>query len=221
MRLSAFDTYVLFLSLKNHFTQEKYDYFKYNGKIKNVSKENFLMNKDRFLYQRICREYDDKSILDFFVANFIKGKVWIRDFLEEEARDDYMAYLKRKQSLTYTFTNDLDRFFSNHSPDTAFRIKGGVPPILNAVMCGTVSPETFSIMNRFLQLSAIYDEKLDGDFLWTKYRLLAHKVHPFLEYDKDKMKTILKEKINEYRLPSERYEKSRAPQEKGDAIQAG
>lgn len=221
MRLTSFDTYVLFLSMKNHFTQEKYDYFKYRGKIKNISKENFAINKDRFLYQRLCRQYDDKAIHDFFVANFVKGKVWVRDFLEEEARDDYMAYLKRKQSLTYTFTNDLDKLFSNYSPDKAFRVKNGMPPILNAVMCGTVSPETFTILDRFLQLSEIYDQQLRDDFIWSKYRLLSKKFYPFLDYDKDRMKSILKEKINEYRLPSERHEKSRTPQSEGTQIQAG
>lgn len=208
MRLTAFDAYVLFLSLKNHFTQEKYDYFKYKGKIKNVSRESFANSKDRFLYQRICREYDDKSIQDFFVANFVKGKVWIRDFLEEEAYDDYLGHLKRKQSLTYTFTNDLDKLFSNNPPETAFRVKGGMPPILNSVMCGSISPETFAILDNFLQLSKVYDEKMQGDFIWSKYRLLATKFHPFLEYDKDKMKSILKEKIDDYRLSSERQEAS-------------
>ena len=208
MRLSAFDAYVLFLSLKNHFTQEKYDYFKYKGKIKNVSRESFASSKDRFLYQRICREYDEKAILDFFVANFVKGKVWIRDFLEEEAQDDYMGYLKRKQSLTYTFSEDLDKLFSNYSPEVAFRVKGGMPPILNSVMCGIVSPETFALLDNFLQLSKVYDEKLQGDFIWSKYRLLASKFHPFLVYDRDKMKSILKEKIDDYRLSSERQETS-------------
>jgi len=198
LRLTAFDAYVLFLSMKNHFTQEKYDFFKYKGKIKNVSKDSFSVSKDRFLYQRICRMYDEGAINDFFVANFIKGKVWVRDFLEEEAHDDYVNYVKRKQSLSYTFTNDLDRLFSNYPPETAFRIKGGMPPILNSVMCGTVSPETFAILDRFLGLSKTYDEQMPGDFIWSKYRLLAHKFHPFLEYDPKKMKSILKEKITEY-----------------------
>ena len=149
MRLSAYDTYVLFLSLKNHFTQEKYDYFKYKGKIKNISKNSFSMSKDRFLYQRICREYDESVILDFFVANFIKGKVWIRDFLEEEAKDDYMSYMKRKQAITYNFDNELSKALSKvENVQSLFRNNGGqYPEIINLYLNNEISIETMAILN--------------------------------------------------------------------------
>jgi hypothetical protein len=157
------------------------------------------MSKDRFLYQRICREYDESVILDFFVANFIKGKVWIRDFLEEEAKDDYMSYMKRKQAITYNFDNELSKALSKvENVQSLFRNNGGqYPEIINLYLNNEISIETMAILNSFIGFSDKFDQKLGkDDILWSKIRLLCLKVQNFLEYDRSKIKNILKDKIN-------------------------
>ena len=213
MRLSAFDTYALYLALKQHFTQDSYDYFKYHGKTR-ANKESFLQRKDRFQFQKLSRMYDGEQMRDFLVSNLVKDKgSWVGDLMNDDASDNYLTYLKRKQSLAYTFTNELDKFFGQEPPEVAFKVGEGyrsLPPILNFIMCGAMSPETFVILDRFIGFSSVLDKKLPDCFLWSKYRKLPQKFHPFLSYDKDKMKNILKDKINEYRLPSEGPEESRA-----------
>lgn len=220
MRLSAYDTYALYLALKKHFKEDSYDFFKYNGKI-TTSKEAFIQRRDKYQFQRLSRMYSDEEMKDFLIANLLKDKTWVGDYLEDEANDTYLAYLRRKQSLAYTFTNEVDDFFSHDPPDRAFKVGEGylrLPPILNFIMCGAMSPETFVILDRFIGFSSVLDKKLADDFLWSKYRKLPQKLHPFLSYDSDKIKNILKEKINEYRLPSERYEASRTSQTQGATI---
>lgn len=220
MRLSAFDTYALYLALKQHFTQDSYDYFKYHGKTR-ANKESFMQRKDKYQFQKLSRMYSDEEMRDFLVANLMKEKTWVGDLLEEDANDNYLAYLRRKQSLSYVFSNELDELFSHDPPERAFKVGQGhlhLPPILNFIMCGAMSPETFVILDRFIGFSSTLDKRLADDYLWSKYRMLPRKLHPFLSYDKDKMKNILKEKINEYRLPSERHEASRAPQEESLAL---
>ena len=220
MRLSAFDTYALYLALKQHFTQDNYDYFKYHGKTR-ANKESFMQRKDKYQFQKLSRMYSDEEMRDFLVSNLLKNKSWVGDFLEEDANDNYLAFLRRKQSLSYVFSNELDELFAHDPPERAFKVGAGplhLPPILNFIMCGAMSPETFVILDRFIGFSSVLDKKLADDYLWSKYRNLPQKLHPFLSYDKDKMKTILKEKLHEYRLPSERHEASRAPQEESIAI---
>lgn len=220
MRLSAFDTYALYLALKQHFTQDSYDYFKYHGKTR-ANKESFMQRKDKYQFQKLSRMYSDEEMRDFLIANLMKEKTWVGDLLEEDANDNYLAYLRRKQSLSYVFSNELDELFSHDPPERAFKVGQGhlhLPPILNFIMCGAMSPETFVILDRFIGFSSTLDKRLADDYLWSKYRMLPRKLHPFLSYDKDKMKNILKEKINEYRLPSERHEASRAPQEESLAL---
>jgi hypothetical protein len=220
MRLSAFDTYALYLALKQHFTQASYDYFKYHGKTR-ANKESFMQRKDKYQFQKLSRMYSDEEMRDFLVANLLKEKSWVGDFLEDDANDNYLAYLRRKQSLSYVFSNELDELFSHDPPDRAFKVGKGhlhLPPILNFIMCGAMSPETFVILDRFIGFSSVLDKNLSDDYLWSKYRMLPQKLHPFLSYDKDKMKTILKDKINEHRLPSERHEAGRTQKEESLAI---
>lgn len=208
-RLSAFDTYALFLALKQHFTQDHYDYFKYNGKTR-ANKDSFIQRKDRFQFQKLSRMYDANEMKEFFVANLLKGKSWVGDFLDDDASDNYMSFLKRKQSLAYVFADDLDKFFSEEPPESAFRISGktSLPPILNFIMCEHMSPETFVILDRFLRFSESFDKTLADDYLWAKYKALPRKLHPFLEYDVNKMKHILKEKLHEYGFSPKRNEES-------------
>ena len=84
MRLTAYETFGLYLALKNHFSKESYNYFKYQGKT-NVSRESFMNRKDRFHFQKLSRMYDSDEMPDFMVANFLHNeKIWVGDLLQEE-----------------------------------------------------------------------------------------------------------------------------------------
>lgn len=200
MRLSAFETYALFLALKNHFTQKSYDFFKYNGKT-NASPDSFMGRRDRIQFQKLARRVDKEQMQDYIVANLIEGKSWVGDFLDDNATDNFMTYTKRKQALTYTFTNDLDRLFTSHTPTTVFKVTNNqLPPILNSLISREICPETFAIVDHYIGFSKIFDKKLGDDFIWSKSRSLATKLYPFIQYDKDKLRKILKDKIQEYSI---------------------
>jgi hypothetical protein len=200
MRLSAFDTYALYLALKNHFTQDRYDFFKYHGKT-NATKETFIGRRDRMQFQRLSRRCNDQHMQDYIVSNLLKGKTWVGELLDDDAEDIFKEYIKKKQSLAYTFTNDLDKAFSLVPPSELFRPKRSTyPPILEMELNGIVSIETFVLLDYYLSFSKKFDETLgDDDVIWSKVRMLSKKFYPFMEYDRDKMKGILKEKINEYK----------------------
>lgn len=198
MRMSSFDTYSLFLALKNHFTQPSYDYFKYHGKT-NASPDSFMSRRDRFQFQKLSRKVNASDMKDFIVANLLAGKSWVGDFLEDDANENYLSYVKRKQAFSYVFANELDKFFSENPPECAFKSKDGqMPPVLNSLMNGTISPETFAILNHYIGFSKVFDEKLKDDYIWSKYRSTITKLYPFLEFDRKKIADILKEKIKEY-----------------------
>jgi hypothetical protein len=187
-----------------------------------ANKESFLNRRDKYQFQKLCRKYDSEEMLNFLVANAVEGITWAGALLDDASHDNYMAYLKRNQSLSYTFSNELDALFTYDHIDHIFKVGSGhryLPPILNARMCGLISAETFVILDKFIGFSSVIDNELkENSFLWDRYNKPAQKLHPFLNYDRNKMKSILKEKINEYRLPSERHEASRAPQEESLAL---
>lgn len=199
MRQTAFDTYRMFLTLKNHFEKETYDYFKYNGKT-SVSLETFQSRKDLYKFQKLSRMISEKEMRDFIVANLIEGRRWVGDIATDEGIDCYNKFLKRKQSLTYRFTNDLDNLFSTEIPQEVFKAKEGeVPTLVKAVHHDQICIETLTILDTFIGFSKIYDEKYkDIGVIWSSWSLLIRKYRPFLAYDKKVLKNILKEKIEEY-----------------------
>lgn len=205
MRMSAFDAYCLFFALRNHFTQEKYDYFKYKGKLK-FSKDSFAVRKDRLQFQRLSRQYDEDELKDYILANILAGKIWPVDFLMDDAHDNYAAYLKRKQSISYTFDNEVQNLFKeSKTPGDAFKIKSSqYPEIINQYLQHNISIETIAILNQFISFSSKFDKKIGkDDVVWSKLRMLIEKVKPFLQYDKEKIKHILKENINNFTITKE------------------
>lgn len=211
MNLSAFDTYCLFFALRNHFTQENYDYFKYHGKLK-FTKESFAVRKDRIQFQKLSRKYDGDQLKDYILANILAGKVWPVDFLMDDAQDNYAAYLKRKQSITYTFSNEIQNLFKEAgSPDAAFKIKNNeYPEIIIQYLQRNISIETIAILDQFISFSSKFDKKIGkDDVMWNKLRVLIEKVKPFLQYDKEKIKDVLKQNINNFTTTKEKsFEKA-------------
>lgn len=194
MNMDSYECYVMFQALKNHFTTKSYDYIKYNGKIK-ISKDSFLANKDKYKYAKLARKYDDEKMRDFLLANFISGKKWIGEFLEEDASDIAQNYLKRKQSFTYTFTNEITKLIKDKDPHNLFKVKDNqYPEIVNAHIQGDISIESLAVLNRFINFFDKFDAKIGkDDIIWSKIKTMALKVEPFIQYDKEKIKAVLKE----------------------------
>ena len=49
-----------------------------------------------------------KEVVDFLVANFVSGDRWGGVF-NSEAKSNYNDWKRRIESMTYTFTNDIDK----------------------------------------------------------------------------------------------------------------
>ena len=68
-RDKIFETYQHYLSLKNHFTNPKYDFFKYGAKTR-ASVTSFNKRKDKYWFEKTSRKYSDEEVVDFLVSNF-------------------------------------------------------------------------------------------------------------------------------------------------------
>ena len=194
--LTPYETYALFMSLKFHFSQQKYNYFTYHGKTKNTSLS-FDRRNDKYFFVRLSRKYTEDEMPEFLVSNIIKGKVWIGEFLDDDAPDIYTEYIKRKQSLTYFMGTELDGVLKFAKPHTLFKARSGqYPEILQAYLSGEISLETLSILNVFFCFEEPFDRTIGkDDVIWSKIRLMMNKMLPFITYDKDRIKELLKSKI--------------------------
>lgn len=199
MENSGFASYIMFHALKQHFTTKSYDFFKYNGKIK-LNQDHFMKDKCKYSYYKLSRKYDLDELRDFIVANFIDREIkWVGDLTNEEGESSYFKWKKRNQSLTYNFTNQVDFLLSEvNNPEDLLRIRSGnFPLLLQMTMQGKVEVETLCIMNDIMRFLPMWDKKVDDDIIYPEWSRKIVKYTPFIQFDKDKFKMILKNKLSE------------------------
>ena len=189
-----FDAYKQYLSLKNHFTKEKYDYHKYCGKSR-ATVQSFYKRKDRFWFEKLARNKDDKEVIEFFVSNFITctdpSKLWIGEMMREgEGR--YTAWKKRNQSLSYIFKEEMEMILSGSSLDCVLSFKSGHPIILKQYLGGNISIETMVILDKILGYRKEFNSNIQ-DPVWETVDMRIKKYSPFLNIDVFRYKKILKE----------------------------
>ena len=191
-----FDAYRCYLSLKNHFTKDHYDYIKYRGKTRATVKA-FYKRKDRFWFEKFSRQKTDKEVEEFFVSNFIystdPGTMWIGEMIKEgEGR--YQEWQKKVQSLSYIFKEESQNLFEDQKVDDVFDCSKGHPPILRKYLGGDISLESMVIYDRILGYGKDFDKRLK-DPVWETVSRKIKKYSPFLNIDVFRYKQILKEVI--------------------------
>jgi hypothetical protein len=185
--MSALECYQQYLAIKQHFSKPNYDYFKYNGKVR-VNAATFDARKDKLFFQKLAKHPD---VTNFLVANLSENdKAWIKELAySESAEKTYKAWVKRQQSLTYIFQNDLeklDRVLKNN-----FTCKSGEHPLLLKKFLGKeISLETLCILLEFSGAKAMWDTKMEYDLVWESFKTKIEKYLPFIKYEKDKLVKI-------------------------------
>jgi hypothetical protein len=198
MIVTPFDTYQHYLSLKNHFTNPKYDFFKYGAKTR-ASMTSFNKRKDKYWFEKTSRKYSDKEIVDFLVSNFVAStnpeNLWIGEIINSGERN-YAEWMKRQQSLSYLYREQMQEFFSENKLEDAFNCSNGHPPILKKFLGGEISIETLSICEKIFCFRERFDKKL-LDPVWETVSLKIQKYNPFLNIDMFRYKKILRQIVDE------------------------
>ena len=194
--MMPFDAYRCYLSLKNHFTKDHYDYIKYRGKTR-ATKQAFYKRKDRFWFEKFARQKSDKEVEEFFVSNFIystdPGTMWIGEMMKEgEGR--YTDWKKKVQSLSYIFREEIESLFDDIEVDEVFDCSKGHPPILQKYLGGDITLETMVICDIIFGYAKNFDKKLK-DPVWETVSRKIRKYSPFLNIDVFRYKKILKEVV--------------------------
>ena len=192
--MMPFDAYRCYLSLKNHFTKDHYDYHKYGGKTR-ATRQAFYKRKDRFWFEKFARSKNDKEVEEFFVSNFISTTdpetMWIGDMIKNgEAR--YVDWKKKVESLSYNFNQEVSQLFDDKNLDEIFDCSKGHPIILKSYLGGNTSLETMVICDKILGYRENFDKRLN-DPVWENVSRKMKKYHPFLNIDVFRYKKILKE----------------------------
>lgn len=193
-----FDAYKCYLSLKNHFTKDSYDYFKYCGKSR-ATVQSFYKRKDRMWFEKISRQKSDQEVINFFVANFVScpdpETLWIGEMMKE-GEERYLNWQKKVQSLSYIFKEESQSLFEKNKFDDIFKCAKGHPILLKKFLSGEVSIETMVLFEKIFSYSKNFDKKLQ-DPVWETVSRRIRKYSPFINTDIFRYRKILKEIILE------------------------
>jgi len=196
-KVTPFETYKAYLGLKNHFTKAKYDYHKYCGKSR-ATINSFYKRKDRFWFEKLSRQKDDKEVVDFFVANFVScvdpQTLWIGEMIKT-GETNFTDWKKKIQSLSYHFKSETETLFDGKNFDSIFAIEGTKhPDIIKEHLQDNVSLETLVLLEKILGFKKNFDKKLQ-DPVWEFLSMRMEKYSPFLNIDVFHYKKILKEVV--------------------------
>jgi len=195
--MMPFDAYRTYLSLKNHFTKDSYDYHKYCGKSR-VTVQSFYKRKDRFWFEKVTRQKSDSEVVEFFVANFVScsdpERLWIGEIIKE-GETNYTQWKKKIQSLAYTFKSEMENVFSTKKFDDMFYITNSKHPLLfKEHLQGNLSIESMIILDKILGYKNQFDKKMN-DPVWNLTSMKIKKYSSFLNIDVFRYKRILKEVV--------------------------
>jgi len=199
MKVTPFETYQTYLSMKSHFTNPKYDFFKYGGKSR-ATMASFNKRKDKYWFEKTSRKYSDEQILNFLLANFVTTdnpqNLWIGEIINSGERN-YADWMRRKQSLTYLFKEQSSELLSNNDLNEVFDCsKNRHPVVLKKYLGGEISLETLTILEKVFSFVKNFDKKLD-DPVWESVSLKIKKYIPFININVFNYKKILRDIVNE------------------------
>jgi len=198
MKVTPFETYQTYLSMKSHFTNKRYDFFKYGGKSR-ATMTSFNKRKDKYWFEKTSRKYSDQEITDFLLANFVTTNtpqnLWIGEIINSGERT-YADWMRRQQSLTYLFKEQSKKLLSEKELEEVFNCSKGHPPILKKYLGGEISLETLVIFEKIFSFGKKFNRKLK-DPVWETVSMKIKKYVPFLNINVFQYKKILREIVNE------------------------
>ena len=198
IKVTPFETYQAYLGMKSHFTNPKYDFFKYGGKSR-ATMASFNKRKDKYWFEKTSRKYSDQEVIDFLLSNFVNAtnpqNLWIGEIINSGERT-YAEWKMRQQSLTYMFKEQSENLLLDNDLERVFSCSKGHPVVLKKYLGGEISLETLSILEKIFSFQKNFDKKL-SDPVWETVSMKLKKYLPFLNINVFQFKKVLREIINE------------------------
>ena len=199
--MNGFEIYKIYLAIKLHFTSknQSYDFHKHLGRT-TARLATFTKRRDRYFFHKLSKSYNDKSAIDYFVANFVSNtNLWVGDIIGKTGDDNYKQWSKKLEALHYYYEQDIDYILGRDIKfDDLFLVKKGQhPPILKMFLSKRINFETFLILDEILSFSKQLNKNINEKVLWPKLydRMMRYK--PFIKYNVTKYKKTLKDKLKD------------------------
>ena len=199
MIVHGHDVYRTYLAFKQHFSNPKFDFFQYDGKVK-AKEETYQQRSDFWFFETLARKLTDQEVKEYMLSSFISAedpsKIWIGD-IKRSGKDRWLAWQKLQSSLGYVVKQDLDAISEymeteGCSFNNLFETMGGHPPLLRLYIKRSISLETLIIFDLVLNFMRKWDKEL-RDPLWEQLSFKIKNYKPFLSIPTIKYKQLMKE----------------------------
>lgn len=189
----------MYLAMKQHFSNPKFDFFQYNGQV-NAKEKTYQERNDFWFFETVAKKLTTEEVQDFLLASFVQSpdpsKVWIGD-IKRTGKDRWLAFQKQAQSLSYIVEQDLSTMAEHMetqrcSLNDLFAPLGTHPPLLKLYVKGNISLETMVIMDICLGYTKLWDKTMT-DPLWESMSLKMKKYKPFLSINTNKYMKMMQE----------------------------
>ena len=197
--MNGFEVYKIYLAVKLHFTSKgrSYDFHKHLGRT-TARLETFTKRRDRYFFHKLSKSYNNNTIVDYFVSNFVTNtNLWVGDIIGKTGDDNYKQWSKKIEALHYYYEQDIDYILEqDYKFDDLFKsVNGQHPPILKMFLSKKINFETVLILDEILSFTKQLNKNISEKVLWPKLydRMIRYK--SFLNYNLTKYKMTLKRKL--------------------------
>ena len=203
--MNGFEVYKIYLAIKLHFTSknQSYDFHKHNGRT-TARLETFTKRRDRYYFHRLSKSFDNKSIVNYFLSNFVSNtNLWVGDIIGKTGDEHYKQWSKKIESLHYYYETDIDYIIDRMTTkdikfnDLFLSIDGQHPPIVKMFLAKKINFETLIILDDILRFTKKLNKNIKEKVLWPKLFDRMKRYKPFLSYNITKYKISLRDKMKE------------------------
>lgn len=191
-----FDAWRIYTTLRLHFTSDKYDFIKYQGKARNLTVEAFHQRKDkRYFYVLAKKHPGEDRLINYIVASMVvNSKIYPAYLVGDEAEKNYKNWSERQENIAQKFKEDLGKIEEFRRD---FSVIGGqYPQVLSLFLADEISVESLAILNSMLKLDKAWSGKMNDPVTWPEISMKLRKYHPFIRYDHSLVKQIFIDKFD-------------------------
>jgi len=186
--MDGYRVYKLYMALKLHFHNKKYDVFTNHGSIRG-SREKFYTRNDVKLFERLGDAYkSDRDIVDYFVSNFSYGHD--ATLYSRITSDSYYTnWCRVREALHSTFKSDLDTITlhlekEKMSEKDLYNFNGIIPELMKMVLGEHVHVQTVCILDTFKGFFENWHDKAGVAFEEDVLRIT--KTKGFVKFEKNR-----------------------------------
>ena len=199
--MNGFEVYKIYLAIKLHFTSKKqsYDFHNHLGRT-TARLETFTKRRDRYFFHKLSKSYNNNTIVDYFVSNFVSNtNLWVGDIIGKTGDDHYKQWSKKIEALHYYYEQDIDYILEQDCKfdDLFMSVNGQHPPILKMFLSKRINFETVLILDDILSFTKQLNKNISEKVLWPKLYDRMTRYKPFLKYNVTKYKKSLRDKLKE------------------------